>query len=128
MLGVSIRALDIPIGELLSSPAYRARQTVILAGFGEPITEPELDEGGQGMQGAADDKNVAWLRTTVARRPRRGTNRLIVTHDPLIEAAFGKDAANLAPTETLILKPDGEGDAAIISRLKIEELRALAGK
>jgi phosphohistidine phosphatase SixA len=133
MLGVTLRALDVPIGEVLSSPAYRAQETVKLAKFGEPITDPHLDEGGQGMAvqastGAAPSGNGAWLKSAVANPPRLGTNRVIVTHLPVIVAAFGKSYANVAPDEVLVLKPDGEGDATVIGRLTIDELKKLSGK
>ena len=133
MLGVALRALDVPIGEVLSSPAYRAQETVKLAKLGEPIVEPNLDEAGQGMAvqastSAAPSGNAAWLKAAVANPPRRGTNRLIVTHLPVIVAAFGKDYANVAPDEVLVLKPDGEGDSTVIGRLTIDDLKQLSGK
>src|SRR5690348_5600175 len=35
-LGSALRALHVPIGPIYSSPTYRARETVRLAGLGEP--------------------------------------------------------------------------------------------
>ncbi|HLG89315.1 MAG TPA: histidine phosphatase family protein [Alphaproteobacteria bacterium] len=133
MLGVTLRALDVPIGEILSSPAYRAQETVKLAKFGDPVIDPHLDEGGQGMAvqastGVAPSGNGAWLKSAVANPPRLGTNRLIVTHLPVIVAAFGKNYANVAPDEVLVLKPDGEGDATVVGRLTIDALKKLSGK
>ena len=47
--GQSLRRLGIPIGDVLSSPTYRAIETVRLAGLGEPRTHSQLGDAGQSM-------------------------------------------------------------------------------
>ena len=51
-MGEAIRALRIPIGMVLSSPTYRAMETVRLARLASPTTVTELGDGGQSMQGS----------------------------------------------------------------------------
>jgi phosphohistidine phosphatase SixA len=125
-MGAAIRALQIPIGEVLSSPAYRARQAAELAGFATATPTPQLDEGSQGMQASADASRAGWLRETVSRTPRAGTNTLLITHAPNLTAAFGDAAAHMAAGEALIFRPRGAGNAELVARLPIEQWPQLA--
>lgn len=118
-MGKAIRALGIPIGDVLSSPTYRALETVRLAQFGAPHTFAELGDKGQSMQGATPAQ-AAWLEKQVARFPT-ATNTIIVTHLPNIAAAFPELASGLADGEALIFGPDGQGRAILVARVKIEE-------
>jgi phosphohistidine phosphatase SixA len=124
-MGEAIRALRIPVGMVLSSPTYRARQSVQFASFGEPQIRPELDEGAQNMQASAGAGPSAWLRNQAAINPTPRTNTIIVTHTPNILGAFGQDGANIASGESLILKPNGNGGAAVVARVKIDEWEGL---
>lgn len=121
-LGEAMKALHIPIGDVLSSPAYRALQTVQLASLGKARTFAELDEGAAGMASNADAARVAWLKAKVAEAPRAGANSIIVTHAPNIAGSFGADAA---AGETLVFRPDGKGGTAQVARIKIGDWPAL---
>lgn len=118
-MGRALRELKIPLGEVLSSPTYRALETVRLAQFGKPRTFPELGDGGQNMR-AASESQSAFLQSKVKQFPA-GTNTLIVTHFPNITAAFPQLAAGLADGEALIFGPDGKGGAMLVARVKIED-------
>ena len=120
-MGEAMRHLHIPFGEILSSPTYRALETLRIALLGNAETVSELDEPPQGMQADAGSTRSAWLRHKVAERPRAGTNTLIVTHTPNIMSAFGESAAGIAAGETLVFRPDGHGSAELAARIKIEE-------
>jgi len=124
-LGTSLHHLRIPIGEVLSSPTYRALQTVKFAELGQAITYPELGDGGQSMQANQSAARADWLKSRASKVPIDGKNRVIVTHFPNITEAFGQSAAGLADGEALILKPDGRGGVTVVTRLKIDEWAAL---
>jgi phosphohistidine phosphatase SixA len=81
-MGEAIRQLRIRVDEIFSSPTYRARETVRLAGFAQPQEVTYLDELTTGIA----DAQSAWLRTKAAHSPQIGTNILIVTHMPNILA------------------------------------------
>jgi phosphohistidine phosphatase SixA len=119
-MGVALKTLRIPIGVVWSSPTYRALETVRLAELPTPRTAVELGDGGQSMQATAASQ-AAWLKTKIADPPRAGTDTVIVTHMPNIVAVFGQTAAGLADGETLVLRPDGKGGAAMVARVKIED-------
>ena len=125
-MGEAIRKLRIPIGEVLSSPTYRALEAVRLAAFGKPRTFPELAEGAQGMAQNADASRSAWLRMKVAEAPRAHTDTLIVTHTPNLTGAFDTEASGMAAGEALIFHPDGKGGTSRVARIKIEEWPKLA--
>ena len=120
-MGQAFRTLAIPIGETDSSPTYRARETVRLAGFSKARSVAELDEVEQGMGGQANTKQAAWLRSRAREVPRPATNTIVVTHTPNIVGAFGDEAAQIAAGEALVFHPDGKGGTELVGRIKIEE-------
>jgi phosphohistidine phosphatase SixA len=118
-MGQAVRDLKIPIGSVLSSPTYRALETVRLAQFGVPQTFAELGDNGQSMQGGTAAQ-AAWLQQQVTHFSA-GTNTIIVTHFPNITAAFPQLSSGLADGEALIFGPDGKGGATLVTRIRIEE-------
>ena len=118
-MGKALRDLRIPIGNVLSSPTYRALETVRLAQFGTPQTFAELGDNGQSMQGGTAAQ-AEWLQKQVAHFPT-ATNTVIVTHLPNITGAFPQLASGLADGEALIFGPDGKGNAILLARVKIDE-------
>ena len=119
-MGEALRRLQIPIGSVLSSPTYRALETVRLARLGRARTHSELGDSGASMQAQSDGQRGAWLRARTAESPQPGLNTVIVTHYPNIMEAFPTSAAGLADGEALVFRPDGHGDASLVARVKIE--------
>jgi phosphohistidine phosphatase SixA len=124
-MGEAIRKLGIPIGDVLSSPTYRALQVVRLASLGQAKTFDELGEG-VGNMGPVAESAATWLRNKVSETPRSGTDTLLVTHLPNITGAFGPSTRNVADGEMLVYRPFGKGYSELIGRIKIEEWPALA--
>jgi hypothetical protein len=89
-----------PIGEVRSSPTYRALETVRLASLPNPTTTVDLGDGGQSMQ-AISKGQTGWLQAKVAKRPRAGANTIIVTQFPNIAEAFDQNASGLTGGEEL---------------------------
>ena len=118
-MGGALRDLEIPIGEVLTSPTYRALETVRFALLANPRAYEELGDGGQSMQGIAEQQ-AAWLRDKVSRAPSMRMNTIIVTHMPNLARAFPAWGA-VAEGEAVILRPDGKGGTELVGRIKIEE-------
>jgi len=118
-MGKALRDLKIPIGEVFSSPTYRALETVRLAALGKATPVPELGDGGRSMQ-VSSEAQAAWLRSRITRFPK-GNNTILVTHFPNMSGAFPQDSKGLADGEALIFGPDGKGGATLAARVKIEE-------
>jgi phosphohistidine phosphatase SixA len=123
-MGNALRAMRIPVGEVLSSPTYRALETVRHAAFGEPLTLPQLGDGGRSMQPAAVEAQASWLRSKIAEPPRASTNTIVVTHQPNIVSALGRQWSDLADGETLIIRPGKQLE--VVARVKIEEWAELS--
>jgi phosphohistidine phosphatase SixA len=117
-MGKALRDLKIPIGDVLSSPTYRALETVKYAQLGNPVPHAELGDRGQSMQGVSDSDG-AWLRDRTAQLPKMG-NTIIVTHMPNLSRAFPQ-TTGVADGEALIFHPDGKGGTVLAGRIKIEE-------
>lgn len=125
-MGEAIRRLKIPIGAVLSSPTYRALETIKLTKFGPPATFTELGQAEQGMSADNSGTRAAWLKAKTAEHPTTGTNTLIVTHFPNIAEAFPQESDRLAEGEALVLRP-GKGErASLVARVKMDEWVSLA--
>jgi len=117
-MGNALRDLKIPIGDIFTSPTYRALETIRLAQFGNAKTATELGDGGQSMQSVAEAQGM-WLRERITQAPKE-TNTLYVTHMPNIARAFPQ-ITGVADGEALVFRPDGKGGAPLVARIKIED-------
>lgn len=117
-LGAALQRLRIPIGDVWTSPTFRARQTAELAGLRPAHPDDHLGDRGQSMQ-AATDSQAAWLRAKTAVTPRSG-NTFLVTQQPNIAGAF-PEAADVSAGECLVFRSDGHGSATLVGRIKIED-------
>ena len=117
-MGKALRDLKIPVGAVLSSPTYRALETIRYAQFGNPQTFPELGDNGQSMQGGTEAQ-ATWLKQKVTEFPR-GTNTLIVTHMPNMSRAFPQSTERLEDGEALVFGPTG-----VLARIKIQEWQGM---
>jgi phosphohistidine phosphatase SixA len=117
--GKALRDLKIPVGEVLSSPTYRALETARYAQLPTPRAVPELGDNGQSMQGTSQTQ-AAWLQKQVIQFPS-ATNTILITHLPNIAAAFPQFSTGLTDGEALIFGPDGTGGATLVARVKIDD-------
>ncbi|HEX5422112.1 MAG TPA: histidine phosphatase family protein [Candidatus Acidoferrales bacterium] len=117
--GNALRRLKIPVGQVLSSPTYRALETARFAQLPTPMTVPELGDNGRSMQNTNESQS-AWLQKQITKFPR-GSNTILITHQPNIAAAFPQWSANLSDGEALIFGSDGKGGATLVARVKIDE-------
>lgn len=117
-MGKALRDLKIPIGDVLSSPTYRAMETVRFAQLPNPQTYVELGDGGQNMQTVTEAQG-AWLRQRATQLPK-GTNTIIVTHLPNLQRAFS-EWGMVADGEMVVVGSDGKGGVMPVGRIKIAE-------
>ena len=122
-MGKAMRELRIPIGTVLTSPTYRARETVRLAQWEKAVVVPELGDRGQSMQGVTE-VDGAWLRNRVAQFPT-GTDTIIVTHLPNITRAFPQDAPGIEDGDALVFGRNSQSASTVVGRIKISEWPSL---
>jgi phosphohistidine phosphatase SixA len=125
-MGQAIKKLGIPVGAVLSSPTYRALETVRLAAFGTAKTFPQLGDGGHSMQASAVANQADWLREQVSDQPTPGSNTIIVTHMPNIVASFDGMAGDLTDGEALVFQPKGNGKSDLVAKVKIDDWQIFA--
>ncbi len=125
-MGDAFRRLRIRVGEVVSSPTYRALETARLARFPVPQSFDELGDAGNSMSRDATGTRGLWLQARVAQVPKPGTDTVIITHYPNITEAFASDAQELAEGEALIFQPHRHGAASLVGRVKIEDWPKLA--
>jgi phosphohistidine phosphatase SixA len=118
-MGDALRRLKIPIGEVMTSPTYRARETARLARLPSPRSATELGEGPQSMQGSIAPAQTEWLQKRVKEFPK-STNTVLITHVPNVTAAFPGETPAAVEGEAFVFGPDGKGGARLVGRIKIE--------
>jgi phosphohistidine phosphatase SixA len=125
-IGRQMKALNIRIGTVYSSPTFRARQTAWQMGFAQPQSRDELGDGGVGMAArASGEAGAAWLRAKASEAPARGENVLLITHGPNITLAFGDSLKDVAEAEIAVLRPDGKGGFTLVGRIGPDQWGAL---
>ncbi len=116
-MGSALRTLEVPLGDVLTSPAYRARETVRYLGV-NAVSADELGDNGQSMAGVTSAQ-VAWLRARLTQAPAAGRNTLLVTHSPNLSRVFPDWWPTIADGETVVLRPDGAGGVVLLGRVAI---------
>jgi phosphohistidine phosphatase SixA len=124
-MGEALRTLRIQIGTVLSSPTFRTRETVAHLAVGTPATFNELGDGSQGYEVSSFKAGTAFMQAKAAEIPPAGTNTLIVTHVPNIEAAF--EGTTIDEGEAIIVRPDGRWGTPI-GRITIDQWPRLAAQ
>jgi phosphohistidine phosphatase SixA len=100
-LGEAVRALEVPVGEVLASPYCRTVETAELA-FGEAVTEAGLVTPTPETRG----RTTTALRRLLRTEPEDGENTVLVGHLTNLRLL-----STASPDEggTVVLRPDGEG-------------------
>jgi phosphohistidine phosphatase SixA len=108
-IGAALRALDIPVSQVLAGPLCRTMETARLI-FGRARSEEEVRGGGLGQP------DYPGLRHLVTQLPPAGSNTAIVGHGHQFQAVAGQNA-ELAEGEAAIVKADGKGGFRIVARI-----------
>ena len=117
-VGDALRALRIPIGRVLASPAYRVQETTRYAQLAGVTAVEELGDNARSMA-KVSEAQAAWLRMQTRTAPPSG-NLLLVTHQPNFTLAF-PDAGGIAEGEMVAFRPDGRGGSAVVGRIRVED-------
>ena len=118
-IGVAIKRLDIPIGDVLASPFCRTRETAQLI-FGRATVAPAV-RGGPAR--ADSDDRYAELRKLLSTLPSRGTNLAIASHGNPFRAVT--DTQYLAEGEVAVIRPLGAQGFRIVARILKDSWDAL---
>jgi len=116
-IGLVMRKAAIPIGEIVSSPMFRSKETAQMA-FGEPALSAEL------MSLTATPEQ----RALVLKAPKPGTNRAIVTHHFIIERYVpGIKLGDIGESEAAVVRTTPNGDIVMVGRFTLADWERLSG-
>ena len=114
-VGVLFKDRAIPIGEVLSSPMFRTRETAEYA-FGRVEATPVLRQ----LEPSPEQRRL------IAAEPAAGTNRVIVTHHFVIERNVpGIQPGQIAEGEAVVVRATGPESVRAVGIFKMADWRRL---
>ena len=122
-VGDAIRALGIPVGQVLASPYCRTVETAKLMNLGPVETTTDVMNMRVAEYFGGRDAIVKTARARLATRPVAGTNTVIVAHGNV-----ARDSTPVYPGEAegVVFKPDGAGTFSVVARVSPAMWRELA--
>jgi len=116
LMGVVLRRYGVRFAEVISSPMYRCTETAEMA-YGKPTLVTMV------LRTFPSPPEQAAL---VAAAPKRGTNRLIVTHHFVIETHVpGIKPGEIGESEAAVVRIV-DGKVELVGRITLDDWRALA--
>src|SRR5580658_4545396 len=123
--GESLRQAGVPVGKVYTSKYNRAYETAVLAGFKDIEKTADITEGGLVVSPNENARRAAALRKMLGTLPAAGTNTVLITHQPNIIAALGKDWFDVKEGEASIFRP-ANGSYTLVARVQMDEWPRIA--
>ena len=123
--GEALRQAQVPIGKVYTSKYNRAYETAVLAGFKDIEKTTDLTEGGLIVSPNENSRRAEVFRKMLATAPNPHTNTILITHQPNIVAALGKDWFDVKEGEASLFRPEN-GSYKLIARVQMDEWPHLA--
>jgi phosphohistidine phosphatase SixA len=123
--GRAMHDVGIPIGMVYTSKYNRAYETAVLAGFKDIVKAPDLTGDGLVMSPKEYDRRTEGFRKMLAMPPKVGTNTILITHQPNLTAALGKDWQDVKEGEASIFRPQN-GTYKLIARVQMDDWPRIA--
>jgi phosphohistidine phosphatase SixA len=123
--GDALHQAGVPVGKVYTSKFNRAYETAVLAGFKDIEKTIDLTEGGLVVSPNENNRRAEAFRKMLAVVPLDHTNTVLITHQPNIVAALGKDWFDVKEGETSIFRPI-DGGYKIVARVQMDEWPRIA--
>jgi broad specificity phosphatase PhoE len=123
--GEALCQARVPVGEVYTSKYNRAYETAVLAGFTDIEKTADLTEGGLVVSPNENARRAEALRKMLATPPKPGTNTVLITHQPNIVAALGKDWFDVREGEASLFRPKN-GRYTLVARVQMDEWPRIA--
>ncbi len=122
-VGDAIRALAIPVGQVLASPYCRTVETAKLMNLGRVETTTDVMNMRVAEYFGGREAIVKTAQARLATLPAPGTNTVIVAHGNV-----ARDSTPVYPGEAegVVFKPDGEGGFDFVARVSPQDWNDLA--
>ena len=118
--GEALRQAGAPVGKVYTSKFNRAYETAVIAGFKDIEKTTALTEGGLVVSPNENNRRAEAFRKMLASAPKAHTNTILITHQPNIIAAFGKDWFDVKEGEASIFRP-ANGGYTLVARVQMDE-------
>ena len=115
-IGAAFEALDIPVGEVLSSAYCRCKDMARLA-FGEFTVSDAVTSVYLHPDQDLRERRTEALRELLASPPETG-NRVLIAHMANLQAAKG---VVLSEAEAAVYRPDGAGGSELVGRIRVTD-------
>jgi phosphohistidine phosphatase SixA len=126
--GDALRQVGAPVGKVYTSKYNRAYETAVIAGFQDIEKTTDLTEGGLVVSPNENSRRAEAFRKMLGAAPKARTNTILITHQPNIVAALGKDWFDVKEGEASIFRP-ADGRYTLVARVQMDEwLRIAAAK
>jgi phosphohistidine phosphatase SixA len=123
--GDAVRQAGVPVGKVYTSKYNRAYETAVIAGFQNVEQITDLTEGGLIVTPNENNRRTEAFRKMLTVAPTDHTNTILVTHQPNIVAALGKDWFDVKEGETSIFRP-ADGGYKLVARIQMDEWPRIA--
>ena len=123
--GDALRQVGVPIGKVYTSKYNRAYETAVVAGFQDIEKTTDLTEGGLIVSPNENNRRAEAFRKMLATAPKAHTNTILITHQPNIVAALGKDWFDVKEGEASIFRP-ADGSYKLVARVQMDEWPRIA--
>jgi phosphohistidine phosphatase SixA len=123
--GDALRQAQVPIGKVYTSKYNRAYETAVLAGLKDIEKTTDLTEGGLIVSPNENSRRAEAFRKMLATPPKPHTNTILITHQPNIVAALGKDWFDVKEGEASIFRP-ADGSFKLVARVQMDEWPRIA--
>jgi broad specificity phosphatase PhoE len=123
--GDALRRAGVPAGKVYTSKYNRAYETAVIAGFKNIEKTADLTEGGLIVSPNENSRRTEAFRKMIATPPKAGTDTILITHQPNIIAALGKDWFDVKEGEASIFRPEN-GRYTLVARVQMEDWPRMA--
>jgi phosphohistidine phosphatase SixA len=118
--GEGLRQAGVRVGKVYTSKYNRAYETAVIAGFQDIEKTTDLTEGGLIVSPNENNRRADAFRKMIAAAPKDHTNTILITHQPNIVAALGKDWFDVKEGEASIFRP-ADGGYKLVARVQMED-------
>src|SRR6516162_9196893 len=123
--GDAMRQAGVPVGKVYTSKFNRAYETAVIAGFKDIEKTTDLTEGGLIVSPNENNRRTEAFRTLIGTAPKPYTVTILITHQPNIIAALGKDWFDVKEGEASIFRP-ADGGYKLVARVQMDEWPRIA--
>jgi phosphohistidine phosphatase SixA len=123
--GDAIRQAGVSVGKVYTSKYNRAYETAVVAGFKDIEKTADLTEGGLVVSPNENNRRAEAFRKMIGMSPQGHTVTILITHQPNIVAALGKDWFDVKEGEASIFRPV-DGGYKLVARVQMDEWPRIA--